>query len=204
MPRPSARALRPSSRRSAARCWGSSYKKIRVIHGQTDRIAHGLGAFASRVTVMTGEATRIAACKVRAKALETAAELLQAPADALDIVDGRVVRAGAAVGPSIALGDVARALAPTAIPTPREPGLSAEGWFHANHMTYPYGVHVAVVAIDRDTGAVASNAISSPTISAARSIRCWSKARSSADSCKGWAALCSRSFCTTSAANRFA
>jgi aerobic carbon-monoxide dehydrogenase large subunit len=133
---------------------GVSYKKIRVIHGQTDRIAHGLGAFASRVTVMTGEATRIAACKVRAKALETAAELLQAPADALDIVDGRVVRAGVAVGPSIALGDVARALAPTANPRPREPGLSAEGWFHANHMTYPYGVHCADVAMDRDTGAV--------------------------------------------------
>jgi CO/xanthine dehydrogenase Mo-binding subunit len=133
---------------------GVSYKKIRVIHGQTDRIAHGLGAFASRVTVMTGEATRIAASKVRAKAIETAAELLQAPADALDIVDGRVVRAGVAVGPSIALGDVARALAPTASPRPREPGLSAEGWFHANHMTYPYGVHIAVVAIDRDTGAV--------------------------------------------------
>jgi aerobic carbon-monoxide dehydrogenase large subunit len=133
---------------------GVSYKKIRVVHGQTDRIAHGLGAFASRVTVMTGEATRIAASKVRAKAIETAAELLQAPADALDIVDGRVVRAGAVVGPSIALGDVARALAPTANPRPREPGLSAEGWFHANHMTYPYGVHIAVVAIDRDTGAV--------------------------------------------------
>jgi CO/xanthine dehydrogenase Mo-binding subunit len=133
---------------------GVNYTKIRVVHGQTDRIAHGLGAFASRVTVMTGEATRIAASKVRAKAIETAAELLQAPADALDIVDGRVVRAGVAVGPSIALGDVARALAPTANPRPREPGLSAEGWFHANHMTYPYGVHVAVVAIDRDTGAV--------------------------------------------------
>ena len=133
---------------------GVNYKRIRVVHGQTDRIAYGLGAFASRVTVMTGEATRIAASKVRAKAIETAAELLQAPADALDIVDGRVVRADAAAGPSIALSDVARALAPTANPRPREPGLSAEGWFHANHMTYPYGVHIAVVAVDRDTGAV--------------------------------------------------
>jgi CO/xanthine dehydrogenase Mo-binding subunit len=133
---------------------GINYKKIRVVHGQTDRIAHGLGAFASRVTVMTGEATRIAASKVRTKALETAAELLQAPADALDIVDGRIVRADATVGASIALGDVARALAPTANPRPLEPGLSAEGWFHANHMTYPYGVHIAVVAVDRDTGAV--------------------------------------------------
>ena len=134
---------------------GLNYNKIRVVHGQTNRIAHGLGAFASRVTVMTGEATRIAASKVRAKAIETAAELLQAPAGALDIVDGRVVRADLAVSPSIALGDVARALAPSAKPRgDREPGLSAEGWFHANHMTYPYGVHIAVVAIDRDTGAV--------------------------------------------------
>jgi CO/xanthine dehydrogenase Mo-binding subunit len=36
----------------------------------------------------------------------------------------------------------------------RAPGLAAEGWFHTEHMTYPYGVHVAVVAIDRGTGAV--------------------------------------------------
>ena len=37
---------------------GVDYQNIRVIHGQTDRIAYGMGAFASRVTVMTGEATR--------------------------------------------------------------------------------------------------------------------------------------------------
>lgn len=29
-----------------------------------------------------------------------------------------------------------------------------EGWFHTEHMTYPYGVHIAVVAIDKDTGNV--------------------------------------------------
>ena len=37
---------------------GVDYRRIRVVHGQTDRIAFGMGAFASRVTVMTGEATR--------------------------------------------------------------------------------------------------------------------------------------------------
>ena len=37
---------------------GVDYAEIRVIHGQTDRIDYGMGAFASRVTVMTGEATR--------------------------------------------------------------------------------------------------------------------------------------------------
>jgi aerobic carbon-monoxide dehydrogenase large subunit len=134
---------------------GVDYAKIRVVHGQTDRIEHGMGAFASRVTVMTGEATRIAATRVRAKAIGVAAELMQAPVDALDIVNGNVIRTDAAAGPSIGLADVARALAPSAKPRPdRLPGLYAEGWFHADHMTYPYGVHIAVVAVDRETGAV--------------------------------------------------
>ena len=59
---------------------GVDYRRIRVVHGQTDRIAYGMGAFASRVTVMTGEATRIAATKVRDKALAAAAALLQSRA----------------------------------------------------------------------------------------------------------------------------
>jgi carbon-monoxide dehydrogenase large subunit/6-hydroxypseudooxynicotine dehydrogenase subunit gamma len=80
---------------------------------------------------------------------------MQAPVDALDIVNGNVIRTDAAAGPSIGLADVARALAPSANPRPdRLPGLYAEGWFHADHMTYPYGVHIAVVAVDRETGAV--------------------------------------------------
>src|SRR5205814_361439 len=36
----------------------------------------------------------------------------------------------------------------------RDPGLSAEGWFRASHMTYPYGVQIAVARVDGDTGAV--------------------------------------------------
>src|SRR5262249_28066344 len=92
---------------------GVDYRRVRVLHGRTDRIAFGVGAFASRVTVMTGEATRRAAADVRAKAIELAAELLQQPPDALDVVDGKVVRNGAPSGPSITLGDVAKALEPT-------------------------------------------------------------------------------------------
>ena len=71
---------------------GVDYRRINVVHGQTDRIAYGMGAFASRVTVMTGEATRIAATKVRDKALAAAASLLQSAPETLDIIDGKVVR----------------------------------------------------------------------------------------------------------------
>jgi aerobic carbon-monoxide dehydrogenase large subunit len=136
---------------------GVDYRRVRVVYGQTDRIQYGIGAHASRASVMTGGATHAAALKLRAKALEMAGALLQARADELDIVDGVVARRdrppGALGGPSIALGEIARHLAPDSpMLGERDPGLSAEGWFRADHMTYPYGVQIAVVRVDRDTG----------------------------------------------------
>ena len=134
---------------------GADYAHVRVVHGQTDRIAFGMGAFASRVTVLTGEATRIAATKLRAKAIGAAAPLLQSAPEALDVIDGKVVSKRVAQGPSVSLGEIARALAPTSkLLGEAMPGLSAEGWIQQDHMAYPYGVHLAVVGIDRDTGAV--------------------------------------------------
>ncbi len=139
----------------AADALGVDYKRCRVIHGQTDLIAYGIGAHASRATVMTASATHIAAMNVRAKALEMAAELLQATPDTLDIVDGEVVRRDTSGGPSISLGKLAQHLAPGAKTLGnREPGLSAEGWFKVEHQVYPYGSHVAVVNVDRETGGV--------------------------------------------------
>jgi carbon-monoxide dehydrogenase large subunit/6-hydroxypseudooxynicotine dehydrogenase subunit gamma len=139
----------------AADALGVHYKHCRVIHGQTDRIPYGIGAHASRATVMTASATHIAALNVRKKALEVAAELLQASPDALDIVDGEVVRKDRSGGPSISLGKIADSLAPTSKTLgDRDPGLSAEGWFRTEHQVYPYGSHVAVVRVDSETGGV--------------------------------------------------
>ena len=123
---------------------GVDYTSINVVHGQTDRIAKGMGAFASRVTVMCGEATRLAATKLRDQALRAAAELMQTDAAKLNIVNGEIVRAGAP-GPTMPLGELARTL---------PNGLSAEDTFESTHMVYPYGVHIAVVRVDADTGGV--------------------------------------------------
>src|SRR5882757_9843778 len=73
-----------------------------------------------------------------------AAQLMQTTADALDIVNGEVVRIGG--GASMPLGALARAL---------PNGLSAEDTFESAHMVYPYGVHIAAVRVDADTGGVA-------------------------------------------------
>jgi len=129
--------------------------QITVRHGQTTLIDHGMGAFASRVTVMTGTATQAACEALKEKALDMAAELLQTPADQLEMTGGMICRRGADAGavPSVSLAEVARALGPASPQRGnRAPGLSAEGWFHTHHMNYPYGVHLAVVAIDPETG----------------------------------------------------
>ena len=93
---------------------------------------------------MTGEATRRAADKLRTKALTLAAGLMQADAAQLDIVDGEIVRADGA-GPSMKLVDLA---------TARPGELVAEDSFESKHMVYPYGVHVAAVRVDAETGGV--------------------------------------------------
>jgi carbon-monoxide dehydrogenase large subunit/6-hydroxypseudooxynicotine dehydrogenase subunit gamma len=70
-------------------------------------------------------------------------------------VNGEVVIAGKKGGPSVSLGEIAAALAPSSkLRGEREPGLSAEGWFYADHQVYPYGNHLAVVKVDPDTGGV--------------------------------------------------
>jgi len=84
-----------------------------------------------------------------------AAELLQQAPDALDVVGGKVGRKGSAGGPSMTLGEIAKALEPTSkVRGARDPGLAAEGWFYTDHMNYPYGVHIAVAKVDRETGGV--------------------------------------------------
>ncbi|MAU48395.1 MAG: xanthine dehydrogenase [Yangia sp.] len=135
----------------AADTLGADYRACRVIHGDTDRIAHGWGAHASRVTVMTGEATRRAAETVREKAREMAAALLDCAPEGIEI-DGGVATCRTS-GASLTLAEIAAALDPVSPRRgDREPGLAAEAWYHNKHMNYPYGAHVALVVVDAETG----------------------------------------------------
>jgi len=139
----------------AAEDLGTDYRRIRVVHGQTNRIDYGVGAHASRATVLTGTAVSLTAQAVRAKALDMAAELMQTTAESLTITDGAVHSKNNPTGPSLTLGEIAEALLPTSkIRGDREPYLKGEEWFHIDHQTYPYGHHIAVVKVDPDTGGV--------------------------------------------------
>jgi carbon-monoxide dehydrogenase large subunit/6-hydroxypseudooxynicotine dehydrogenase subunit gamma len=137
-----------------AQTLGVDYRRVRVVHGRTDRIEYGIGAHATRATVMTANATVVAAERVRAKALDMAAQLLQADVASLTIADGTVSRTDGSGG-GIDLGQLAHHLRPASPARgDREPGLASDGWFTTGHMTYPYGTQLALAKIDPGTGAV--------------------------------------------------
>ena len=125
------------------------YRRVRVLHGRTDRIAHGVGAHASRATVMTGSATYVAAQALRDNALAAAAELLQIPAAELEWADGYARQKSRPSGPSVGLAELA-----AHVESSEGGKLAAEGWHHTTHMNYPYGIHMAVVCVDPGTGGV--------------------------------------------------
>jgi len=134
---------------------GVDYRKIRVVHGQTDRIPYGIGAHATRATVLTGGAVYQTAQTLRAKALDMAAELLQTPAGELDVIDGVVQKPGDPAGPTMTLADIAKRLAPGSKALGgRAPGLWAEDFFSPTETVFPYGVHLAQVRVDPGTGGI--------------------------------------------------
>jgi carbon-monoxide dehydrogenase large subunit len=128
---------------------------ITVRHGDTAAIPFGVGTYASRNAVMAGSAAFVAARHVAAKARRLAAHLLEADERDVEIADGRAAVVGAPHR-AIGLGALAAASAPgAALPPGMEPGLEATHYFTESRSTFASGVHVAVVEIDRETGAVA-------------------------------------------------
>ena len=125
---------------------GLPFEILRVTHGQTNRIERGIGTYASRGTTMTGSAVHLAAIGLNEKIRAAAAEILQANADDLSISDGRIHTADGDGAPSLAIGDLARELYEGGGAT-----LSAEATFESSHMGYPYGVHLVIASVDRET-----------------------------------------------------
>src|SRR3989475_669599 len=91
-----------------AEALGIDYRRVRVTHGQTDRIAYGIGAHASRATVMTASATHNGALKLRAKALAAAAELMQALPHTPEIIDANGRRKDGPAAPRMIHAQTAR------------------------------------------------------------------------------------------------
>lgn len=136
----------------AAEELGVSVDDVEIIHGDTKQIQFGMGTYGSRTTPVGGGAIAIAARKVREKARRIAAHLLEAREEDLVFEGGRFYVKGAP-DKFVTIQQVALA-AYTAenLPPGVEPGLEATAFYDPENFTFPYGTHVCVVEIDKESG----------------------------------------------------
>lgn len=136
---------------------------VRLSQPDTDVASYDIGSQGSRTTRMVGGAAQNAALEVRSKILHTAGQLLQAQPEELELVGGRVRKAGD-TGPGIALSDVALAntwgegpitgtgrYADKPVAYNQE---CAKGLVFSTFPTPTYHVHLAEVEVDPVTGNV--------------------------------------------------
>jgi carbon-monoxide dehydrogenase large subunit/6-hydroxypseudooxynicotine dehydrogenase subunit gamma len=127
---------------------------IEVTVGDTDLVSAGGGSWASRSTIFSGGAVRLAAEATAERARHVAAELLEAAPGDIVLRDAHAQVAGSA-DRRVPLAEVAAACdAASAGRRGEEPGLTAARTFVDAPMTYPYGVHLGQVEVDRATGGV--------------------------------------------------
>jgi aerobic carbon-monoxide dehydrogenase large subunit len=139
----------------AAETLGVPFESVDVIGGDTAAVSQGFGTLASRTAVVAGNAVAEAAAAVKGQALEVAAGLLGAASYELEVEEG-IIRVRNRPDASIPLAQVAGFLTPFNPGRPR--GMPAEleagSIFRPGPVTWAAGVHVAVVAVDEETGEV--------------------------------------------------
>ncbi|MGC2407446.1 MAG: aerobic carbon-monoxide dehydrogenase large subunit [Candidatus Cybelea sp.] len=131
---------------------GLDPQELLVEEGDTDTAPYGLGTYASRSTPVAGGALALAARRIREKAKKIAAHLLETAEDDVEWKDYKFGVKGIP-DKSVTMKEVAFA-AYTNPPPETEPGLETSYYYDPPNLTFPYGTYIAVVDVDRDTGAV--------------------------------------------------
>jgi carbon-monoxide dehydrogenase large subunit len=140
----------------AAEELGVKFDDVEVIHGDTDKISFGMGTYGSRTTVVGGAAIAISCRKITDKAKKIAAHLIEAREEDVILEDGRFHVKGSKQ-PSKTLAEVAYAAYGAGVnelPQGMEPGLESTTFYDPTNFVFPFGTHICVVEVLRDTGEV--------------------------------------------------
>ncbi|MYI75640.1 MAG: molybdopterin-dependent oxidoreductase [Acidobacteria bacterium] len=132
--------------------FGVPLEHIRIHHGDTAVVKQGIGTFGSRSQAVGGAALHLAGGKVKTKMAKFAAALLEAHEEDLVFGNGRIGVRGAPSSSKTFAEVAAYAHRPLQLPAGLEPGLSEEAFFEPRNNTYPFGCHIALLEVDRDTG----------------------------------------------------
>ncbi|MCW5967117.1 MAG: xanthine dehydrogenase family protein molybdopterin-binding subunit [Blastocatellales bacterium] len=130
---------------------GVDLNDVYVIHGDTGIVQYGIGTFGSRATAVGGTAVVYATEKLISKATKIAAHLLTTDEENVTFENG--VFSGASDDKQVTIQQVALAAhLASNLPPDTEPGLSATYFFEPKNFTFPFGAHICIVEVDRDTG----------------------------------------------------
>ncbi|WP_373497228.1 xanthine dehydrogenase family protein molybdopterin-binding subunit [Aquiflexum sp.] len=132
---------------------GIPMEDIEINHGDSDSVGFGMGTYGSRSLSVGGSAIVKSIEKIIEKGKKIAAHKMEASADDIDFAKGQFTVKG--TDKSLSFGDIAlTAYIPHVYPPDLEPGLDFNSFYDPVNFTYPFGCHIAVVEVDKETGEV--------------------------------------------------
>lgn len=132
---------------------GIALEDVEIVHGDSESVAFGMGTYGSRSLAVGGSAIIKSIDKVLEKGAQIAAHKLESRVEDLEYAEGKWTVKG--TDKSITFGDVSlTAYVPHDYPADLEPGLDFSSFYDPANFTYPFGCHVAIVEVDKETGAV--------------------------------------------------
>lgn len=127
-------------------------ESVMIMHGDTDSTPEGRGTYGSRTTAVGGSAVFNAVQRLKEKMKQIASHMLEASASDVTLEDGKFSVAGSPQK-SVSFSDVAATanLSNTLAPG-IEPGLETTVFFEPEACVFPFGTHICMVEVDRETG----------------------------------------------------
>lgn len=133
---------------------GLKLEDITILHGDTDMLETGWGTLASRGMMVSGSTIYLAAKEAREKVTQIAAHSFDCQVEDVEMQGGKAYARGVPEQ-QFSFGDVASlAFHEETLPPGLEPGLNFHTYYTLPQSGYPFGVQVAVVEVDRDTGEI--------------------------------------------------
>lgn len=134
--------------------FGIPVEQVLIMHGDTDSTPEGRGTYGSRTTAVGGSAVFNAVQRLKEKMTQIASHMLEASASDVTLEEGKFAVAGSPQK-SVTFAEVAAAanLSNTLAPG-IEPGLETTVFFEPDACVFPFGTHICVVEIDKETGEV--------------------------------------------------
>jgi carbon-monoxide dehydrogenase large subunit len=133
---------------------GVPYDDVQIEHSDTSAAPFGFGTYGSRSLAVGGTAIHKSVEKVTEKARRLAAHMLEAAVEDVVYENGTAYVKGAPDSAKTIQEIALQAHVAYSLPEGMEPFLDETTYYDPPNCTFPFGTHVCVVEVDRDSGEV--------------------------------------------------